>query len=100
MMVQEVANRLEVARLRERAARAKVARLRRAVDGENRRLANQRKYVLGAALMALAESGKAEPMVAGFRRWLERYVSRDQDRVALVGTPFDISSNGGDDATS
>lgn len=100
MMVQEVASRLEVARLKERAARAKVARLRRAVDGVNRRLANQRKYVLGAALMALAESGKAESMVTGFRRWLNRYVSRHQDRIALAGTPFDLSANGGDDATS
>ena len=100
MMAQEVAERLKVARLRERAARAKVARLRRAVDGQNRRLANQRKYLLGAALMALAESGRAEPMISAFRRWLDQYVSRDQDRVALAGTPFDLAAGGGDDATA
>ena len=96
----EVALRLEEARQRERAARAKVAKLRRAVDGQNRRLANQRKYLLGAALLALAESGKAEAMVAGFRRWLERYVSRDQDRAALAGTVFDLTAEGSDNAAS
>jgi anthranilate phosphoribosyltransferase len=100
MMAQDTANRLEVARLRERAARAKVARLRRVVDGQNRRVANQRKYVLGAAMLALAESGKAETMVSGFRRWLERYVSRDQDRAALVGTVFDLTAEGSDHAAS
>lgn len=97
-MTQDAANRLEIARLRERAARAKVARLRRAVDGQNRRLANQRKHLLGAALIALAESGKANSMIVGFRRWLERYVTREQDRVALAGTIFDIALGGRDDA--
>jgi len=81
--------RLELARVRERNARARVARLRRSLDRSNRRTANQVKFTLGAAMLALAESGRGDAMVEAFRRWLDVYLSRDQDRAILVGTVFD-----------
>ncbi|GGE09417.1 hypothetical protein GCM10011390_30620 [Aureimonas endophytica] len=94
-MAEDNSKRLAIARLREREARAKVARLRRAVDTQNRRLAAERRYVVGAAMWSLAESGKADPMVAAFRRWLRQYVSRDRDRAALAGTRFDVTEADG-----
>ncbi len=83
--------RLELARVRERNARARVARLRRSLDRSNRRTANQVKFTLGAAMLALAESGRGDAMVDAFRRWLDVYLSRDQDRAILAGTVFDPS---------
>lgn len=94
MVTPELTERLEQARQRERAARARVARLRRELDGANRRLANRRKYIIGSAVIALAESGRAESMVVGLRGWLARYLTRDQDREALRGTAFDLSGEG------
>lgn len=83
-----IEQKLELARLRERKARAKTARLRRSLDQSNRRTKNQAKYTLGAAMIALAESGKGEPLVTNFRRWLDHYLSRPQDRDILTGTAF------------
>lgn len=88
MMTGSIEEKLQLAQLRERKARARTARLRRSLDQANRRTRNQTKYVLGAALLALAESGKGDQMVAGFRRWLDRYLSRAQDRDVLRDTPF------------
>jgi hypothetical protein len=92
MMTGSIEQKLELARLRERKARARTARLRRSLDQANRRTRNQTKYVLGAALLALAESGKGDQMVAGFRRWLDHYLSRQQDRDVLHDTPFSLES--------
>lgn len=89
-MPEDLKQRLERARERERRARSAVARLRRALDGENKRLQNQRKYTLGAAVLAWHETG--EMPIEEFRSFLARYVSRDADRAALAGTPFDVSS--------
>lgn len=90
-MADDLERKLELARTRERAARAKVARLRRSLDRSNRRTANQVRYALGAALLALAETGRAEPLVANFQKWLDHYLTRPQDRQILVGTAFDLS---------
>ncbi|HEV7417014.1 MAG TPA: hypothetical protein VGN98_12705 [Tianweitania sediminis] len=92
MMAEMIERRLELARLRERRARARTARLRRSLDQANRRTRNQTKYVLGAAVLALAESGKGEQMVAGLRRWLDHYLSRPEDRAVLRHTPYSLEA--------
>lgn len=46
-------------------------------------------------MWALAESGRADPMIVSFHRWLRHYVSRDRDRAALAGTRFDVTEADG-----
>lgn len=89
-MLNDLPRQLDLARSKERAARARVARLRRSLDGQNRRLLAQRKYVIGAAVIALADSGRAPGLIDAIRRWVSHYVSRDSDRAALAGTAFDV----------
>jgi hypothetical protein len=91
-MADNLEQKLELARLRERKARARTARLRRSLDQSNRRTRNQAKYTLGAALIALAESGRGDQLVASFRRWLDHYLSRPQDRAVLRDTPFALGA--------
>jgi hypothetical protein len=91
-MAENIEQRLELARLRERRARARTARLRRSLDQSNRRTRNRVKYTIGAAVLALADSGKGEQMVAGMKRWLDRYLSRPEDRAILSGTPFALDT--------
>lgn len=95
-MAGTIEKRLELARLRERKARARTARLRRELDQSNRRTRNRTKYVLGAAALALAESGKGEQLVAGFRRWLDYYLSRPEDRDVLRHTLYSLETREGD----
>jgi hypothetical protein len=92
MMTGSIERKLELARLRERKARARTARLRRSLDQSNRRTRNQIKYTLGAAMVALAESGKGEQLVAGLRRWLDHYLSRPEDRAVLHDTAFSLDT--------
>jgi hypothetical protein len=96
MMADTLEQKLELARLRERKARARTARLRRSLDQSNRRTRSQIKYVLGAAALALAESGKGEQFVAGLRRWLDHYLSRPEDRRVLRDTPFSLEAKEAD----
>lgn len=96
MLAGSIEQRLELARLRERKARARTARLRRSLDQSNRRTRNQTKYVLGAAVLALADSGKGEQLVAGLRRWLDHYLSRPEDRIVLRYTPFSLDAEEAD----
>lgn len=91
-MAGSIEQKLELARLRERNARARTARLRRSLDQSNRRTRNQIKYTIGAAVVALAESGKGEQLVAGVRRWLDRYLSRPEDRAILRDSPFALET--------
>jgi hypothetical protein len=91
-MAGTIEQKLELARLRERNARARTARLRRSLDQSNRRTRNQVKYILGAGILALAESGKGEQMVVGLRRWLDHYLSRPEDRAVLRDTPFSLEA--------
>lgn len=95
MMAETLETRLELARLRERKARAKTARLRRSLDQSNRRTRNQIKFTLGAAVLALAQSGKGDQFVAGLRRWLDYYLTREQDRAVLRDTPFSLDAKDG-----
>lgn len=95
-MADTIQQKLDLARLRERKARARTARLRRSLDQSNRRTRNQVKYVLGAAVLALAESGKGDQMVAVLRRWLDHYLSRAQDRDVLRDTPFSLEAREAD----
>jgi hypothetical protein len=95
-MADALEQKLELARLRERKARAQTARLRRSLDQSNRRTRNRVKYTIGAAVLALADSGKGEQMVAGMRRWLDRYLSRPEDRAILSGTPFALDAQEAD----
>ncbi len=90
MSAGSIEQKLALARQRERAARAKTARLRRELDQSNRRTRNQVKYILGAAMVALADSGKGDQLVASFRRWLDHYLSRPADRAALRHTAFSL----------
>lgn len=92
MMAGTIEQRLELARIRERKARSRTARLRRWLDQSNRRTRNQIKYTLGAAVLALAESGKGEQLVAGLRRWLDHYLSRPEDRAVLRDTPLSLEA--------
>lgn len=87
-----IEQKLELARMRERKARARTARLRRSLDQSNRRTRNQVKYTLGAAIFALAESGKGEALIVGMRRWLNHYLSRSEDRDILRHTPFALEA--------
>ena len=98
MMADTIEQKLALARDQERKARARTARLRRELDQTNRRTRNQVKYTLGAALVALAESGKGEQMVANFRRWLDHYLSRPTDRAVLRDTPFALDTGEAGDA--
>lgn len=94
-MVDNITVRLEKARERERKARARVAQLRRAMDGESRRKRTQRLCTLGAALEAWHASG--EMPSARFAAFLRRYITRDTDREILSGTRWDVT-RGGEDA--
>jgi hypothetical protein len=91
-----IQQKLELARLRERKARARTARLRRSLDQSNRRTRNQVKYTLGAAVLALAESGKGDQFVVNLKRWLDRYLSRPEDRAVLRHTPFALNAGEND----
>ncbi|MBZ9960619.1 hypothetical protein [Mesorhizobium sp. BR1-1-14] len=95
-MADSITQKLELARLRERKARARTARLRRSLDQSNRRTRNQLKYTLGAAVLALSESGRGEQMVAGFRRWLDHYLNRPEDRAILRHSPFSLETSEAD----
>ena len=95
-MAGTIEEKLQLARLRERDARAKTARLRRALDQSNRRTRNQVKYTLGAAVLALADSGKGEQLVSGLRRWLDHYLSRPEDRTVLRHTPYSLDASESD----
>lgn len=91
-MAGTIEEKLQLARMRERNARAKTARLRRALDQSNRRQRSQIKCILGAAVLALAESGRGEQLVSGLRRWLDHYFSRPEDRAVLSSTPYSLDS--------
>lgn len=83
--------RLAAAQARERDARALAARLRREMAAADRRRETQRLCVLGRALEAWAE--RDERVGAAARRWLAGYVSRDTDRTALAGTPWEVPAS-------
>lgn len=90
-MAESMEQKLQTARQRERAARARTARLRRSLDRSNRKTQSHLKHTLGAAILALAESGRGDQMVAGFRRWLDHHLTRPQDRQVLRDTPFALA---------
>ena len=81
--------RLSAVQARERAARADAARLRRELAASDRRLETQRLCVLGRALDAWATRDERVGVAA--RAWVSSYVSRETDRAALAGTPWDVS---------
>lgn len=96
-MAETMEQKLQTARQRERVARARTARLRRSLDGQNRKRQTQIKCTLGAGLLALADSGKGENLISGFRRWLDHYLTRPQDRNLLDGTVFMLDRKDGSD---
>lgn len=89
-MAESIQQRLEAARQKERAARARTARLRRSLDRSNRKTQSHVRYTIGAAIIALAESGRGEQLVSSIRRWLDYYLTRPEERVVLKDTPFAI----------
>jgi hypothetical protein len=90
-MAESMEQRLEAARQKERTARARTARLRRSLDRSNRKTQSQLRYTVGTAMMALAESGRGEQLVASVRRWLDHHLTRPQDRDILRDTPFALA---------
>lgn len=100
MMGETLQQKLDMARQRERDARARSARLRRSLDNSNRKRQTQIKCTIGAAVLALAASGKGEGLMTGLRRWLDHYLSRPQDRAILNDTPFALDSRDDDDAAA
>lgn len=89
-MTASIEEKIELAQQKEQLARARTVRLRRALDQSNRRTLMQVKCTLGAAVLALAESGRGEHLVLGLRRWLDHYLTRSADRSVLQGTAFAI----------
>jgi hypothetical protein len=85
----ELQARLDAARLRRRRAVSKESQIRRLVADSDRRLAAQRKIVLGAALMK-AIQGDGAPHLDAFKRLLSPQITRDTDRACLVGTVWDL----------
>lgn len=94
-MTESIEQRLDVARQKERAARAKTARLRRSLERSNRKTQSQVRYTVGAAMIALAESGRGEHLVSGIRRWLDHYLTTPEERVVLKDTPFALAVEDG-----
>ena len=80
--------RLSAARDRERAARVEAARIRREMMHADRRLETQRLCTLGRAWIALGE--RSESFRDNARRFLASYITRDTDRAALRGTPWQV----------
>lgn len=99
-MAESIEQQLEAARQRERAARAKTARLRRSLDRSNRKTQSQVRYTVGAAMIALAESGRGEQLVASVRRWLDHHLQRPQDRDILRDTAFALTGKEDGNAVS
>lgn len=99
-MAETLQQKLDMARQRERNARARSARLRRSLDNANRKRQTQIKCTLGAAVLALAASGKGEGLVTSLRRWLDHYLSRPQDRDILNETPFAVDGRDNDNAAT
>ncbi len=83
---EELRERLYEARDRERRAREVAARLKKAIEKKDRHMTAQRKFILGAAVLAWAD---ADPrIVPPLRRFLAAFVRREADWAALDGTPF------------
>jgi hypothetical protein len=95
-MAESIQQQLEAARQRERAAKARTARLRRSLDRSNRKTQSQVRYTVGAAMIALAESGRGEQLVASVRRWLDHHLKRPQDRDILRDTAFALTGKEND----
>jgi hypothetical protein len=49
-------------------------------------------------MLALGESGRGEQLVSSFRRWLDHYLTRSQDRDIFRDTPFALDPK--DDANA
>lgn len=90
-MAESMEQRLEAARQKERAARARTARLRRSLDRSNRKTQSQVRFVLGAAMIALSESGRGEQLVGSFCRWLDHHLTKPEDRHVLKDTSFALA---------
>lgn len=90
----EIERRLTAARDAEKRARARVARLRRAVRTASRRLEAQRKCALGGVLLALAARGTDADarLVAYVRSYLVQHPPHDSNHDALRGTPFALDA--------
>ena len=81
--------RLEAARARERSARGAAARLKREMCAADRRLETQRLCILGRAWLTLGQ--RSPQFCESGSRFLESYITRDVDRVALRGTQWEVS---------
>jgi len=84
----EIERRLVAARDTERKARVRIAQLKRASVGVSRHMEMQRLCTLGRALMAWCE--RDERVMHAAQRFLADYISRDTDRAALTGTPWEV----------
>ena len=80
--------RLEAARMREKEARAAAARITREMMAADRRTETQRLCTLGRAWLAWGERNEA--FRGQGQKFLAGYITRDADRVVLVGTPYEL----------
>lgn len=92
---QEIAAELRAAQERANRAAQRVAKLKRRLDGDERRRDMQRKCALGGALLAMAERGTPDDaeVVERVRRYLAaggRSNAHGSNLAALDGTPFGV----------
>ena len=87
-MAKPIDARIAAAEAAVRKQRAKLARLKRAAKKSARHVDNERKYMLGAAVMAWTQADPAR--MAAFMAFLGGYVQEDVRRECLIGTPWEL----------
>ncbi|WP_022726956.1 hypothetical protein [Fodinicurvata sediminis] len=96
---EELTKKLEVARERERKARARVSKLKREMNAMDRKRAAQQKITIGAALLRAAEALSAS-QVEQLKKLIRPHITRKTDIECLRGTLFEIlEETGGDNGT-
>ena len=88
---QEIDRRIQAARDAEKAARAKVARLKRTSATNGKRRETQRLCTLGRAIMSWSSSDLR--VGNAFKNYLSTYLNRPADLEILAGTPWEVSRN-------
>ena len=94
---EELARKLESARVAERAARTRAAQLRRQLAVAGRRQETQYRCAVGGTLVAMATRGSDDDLraVEAVRAYLRQHPPHDSNVAVLSGTPFDPESHHG-----
>ena len=90
---EELARRLEAARLAERTARTRAAQLRRELAAAGRRHETQYRCAVGGTLVAMATRGSDDDLraIEAVRAYLRQHPPHESNLSVLSGTPFDPS---------